>query len=517
VFEAHRDVTGEGDRTSTAARSGTEKLSRNGIAVSAIVCGALLLRASFEFDPPCTLDDAFISFQYAKNLASGAGLVFNPGDYVWGYTAPLYVLLLGGLGALGISIVQAAIVLGVLASCATALIWERLLSRFLPPFWALGLALFCLTNRTSFLFRGMETTLLLALQSWALLLIIEGRAKPAWFVSALACLTRPDSLLLVVPALLLSKRMRSLSGLVWFAVPGLLWLGFALYYYGDWLPNSLHAKQGRSAWWEIAPHFARYLNSFPLSASNRFWPLPQLAEDAHPLILVALCGLNLALTLLCSLSAGLRRMPALLWALLGYPWVLLFAYCAIGTPQNQDWEIQSAFFFNQMALAIGLASGARYCIERWHSRRRSAAYAFGVASAVLCAFVVTRNAVTLLESPVWEQRYFWLGARERAYRNVITWVDANLPRDWALIASEPGILAFYSDRRIIDGGRIVSRWANDQVPRLWLAEGVQEGRIGYWRKSGMNSYTAIHYFPAGEFRDMTLLALKPARGAALSP
>jgi len=40
------------------------------------------------------VDDAYISFRYAHNLASGQGLVFNPGEYVEGYTNLLWTLLM---------------------------------------------------------------------------------------------------------------------------------------------------------------------------------------------------------------------------------------------------------------------------------------------------------------------------------------------------------------------------------------------------------------------------------------
>src|SRR5206468_3306773 len=40
------------------------------------------------------IDDAFINFRYAANLAAGLGPVFNPGERVEGYTAPAWVLLL---------------------------------------------------------------------------------------------------------------------------------------------------------------------------------------------------------------------------------------------------------------------------------------------------------------------------------------------------------------------------------------------------------------------------------------
>src|SRR3954447_11331155 len=41
-----------------------------------------------------TLDDAYITFRYARNLVRGAGLVYNPGDYVKGYSNSLFTLLM---------------------------------------------------------------------------------------------------------------------------------------------------------------------------------------------------------------------------------------------------------------------------------------------------------------------------------------------------------------------------------------------------------------------------------------
>lgn len=38
-------------------------------------------------------DDAFITYQYARNFARGEGLVFNSGDYVEGYTNFLWTVM----------------------------------------------------------------------------------------------------------------------------------------------------------------------------------------------------------------------------------------------------------------------------------------------------------------------------------------------------------------------------------------------------------------------------------------
>src|SRR5215210_3105270 len=42
----------------------------------------------------CLIDDAMISMRYAWNLSHGSGLVWNPGEYVEGYTNLLMTLLM---------------------------------------------------------------------------------------------------------------------------------------------------------------------------------------------------------------------------------------------------------------------------------------------------------------------------------------------------------------------------------------------------------------------------------------
>lgn len=58
-------------------------------------------------------DDAFIAFRYVDNLASGRGLVFNPGERVEGFSSLLFVLVLAPLRAMGIAPAAAARVLGI--------------------------------------------------------------------------------------------------------------------------------------------------------------------------------------------------------------------------------------------------------------------------------------------------------------------------------------------------------------------------------------------------------------------
>ena len=55
------------------------------------------------------LDDAYITFRYARNLADGLGLNFNPGEVVEGYTNFLWVVLMAGARRLGLDFATAAI------------------------------------------------------------------------------------------------------------------------------------------------------------------------------------------------------------------------------------------------------------------------------------------------------------------------------------------------------------------------------------------------------------------------
>ena len=65
------------------------------------------------FLPIRTIDDAFITFRYARNLAAGDGLVFNLGERVEGATSLSWTLLLAAAEALRLPIEGTALALGV--------------------------------------------------------------------------------------------------------------------------------------------------------------------------------------------------------------------------------------------------------------------------------------------------------------------------------------------------------------------------------------------------------------------
>lgn len=235
------------------------------LAAQAIYLSLLVWRTSFIVGGQryfCLFDDAMISMRFARNLAQGAGLVWNPGgEPVEGITNPLWTLYMAVLHFVGLPdhltslLVQISSV-GLLL--ATTAVVYRLAERILPgnawaPALAAILSAFYLPLN-NWAVQGMEVGLLAFLVTFAVLSAVSQRPESRspysiYLLLALALLTRMDAL---VAAFLTwtylvvvdrdRRRLHLVVGLATFVVtlggPTLLrWL-----YYGDLLPNTYYLK-----------------------------------------------------------------------------------------------------------------------------------------------------------------------------------------------------------------------------------------------------------------------------------
>src|SRR5438034_9228292 len=97
---------------------------------------------------PHAIDDAYITFRYARNLAEGLGLVYNPGEWVLGTTAPLWAVFLAGGYKLGFTdlpwlatVVAAlcdALSVAVIVGYARAIGWRPLGAALVGLAWAIN-------------------------------------------------------------------------------------------------------------------------------------------------------------------------------------------------------------------------------------------------------------------------------------------------------------------------------------------------------------------------------------------
>lgn len=198
------------------------------------------------------MDDAYIHFMYAQNLAETGRLYFSVPDEVGvASSSLLWVLLLAGGYKLGLSMYVVSKVLGI-ASLATVGIGVFVLLDSVWPRWkslTAGLLLSLSGNMLWFSLNGMETSLFLAFGVIALLLYRAGRWGWLGMILGLMILTRPEGMFLAVALGLMDllARRRLTRDLVLTAALTILicapWFLYLQWRTGDFLPTSAGAKQ----------------------------------------------------------------------------------------------------------------------------------------------------------------------------------------------------------------------------------------------------------------------------------
>jgi len=195
------------------------------------------------------LDDSWIHFQFARNVAEGHGFAYNPGVPVSGSTAPLWTLLLAGLFKAGGASPAWAKAAGIAAALGAA--W---LARRLALAWtgdtALGLTAALVTAWSAPMvwgaLSGMEVTLAAFLVMATLVAHAAGRPLLAAALAGLCVLARPESALLV-PLLWLAGPLTARRSAIAWGLPALIllpWVAFNVRTTGTPLPATAAAKIG---------------------------------------------------------------------------------------------------------------------------------------------------------------------------------------------------------------------------------------------------------------------------------
>ena len=267
--------------------------------IAALSAPWLALLAYLAYISRFFVDDAFISFRYARNLLEGHGLAWNPGERVEGYSNFLWVLELAAIWAVtGVPPEDAARWLSVAYTAATlgAMAWwawslPGLRERGLV--WWMALALLCSSAAFALWTSagGLETRQFTFFVLLAVVALTAHRGSRrglavASLSLALASLTRPEGPLIAAccfawwaaqEAASASKerpggggamawalgalRRMDWRGALWLALPFALIVGahflWRFSYYGEWLPNTYYAKFVRP-WWDVG---LRYLGA----------------------------------------------------------------------------------------------------------------------------------------------------------------------------------------------------------------------------------------------------------------
>jgi len=215
------------------------------------------------------LDDAFVYFRYVDNFVHlDLGLVFNRGEFVEGYSSPLWMLVLLALRGAGLGFWLAIRLVGVLAFAGT---WWALVesNRRLAPrgarSWNLPLVLFsCNYAAGCYFTSGTESPLVLLAGAAYGVYLLEPQRRWTCTVVALSPLVRHELALPLAAALLWTwwrERRCPWRTALGAGLALAAWLAFRVDYYADLFPNTFYLKDRSDpaqGWIYLRDAFAPY-------------------------------------------------------------------------------------------------------------------------------------------------------------------------------------------------------------------------------------------------------------------
>lgn len=391
------------------------------------------------------LDDAWIHFQFARNLARGDGLSFNPGVPTSGSTAPLWTLLLAAAYLVGGRFPAVGQLLSGISFLATLAMTYLLGRRLTGKRWGgwLAGAVVCVNGRMVWAgLSALETCLFTALSLGAITSYLSDRSNHRYrlITSALfglAALSRPEGYMLFALSLAdflwtissfpvsqatsrTSQIPRFLLPLSLFAVIVLPYLLFSLYTSGHLLPNTYHAK----ATVGLLPD--RQFRDV-LSVAARY-----LILDNPLLLPFLLFG--------CLLS--LERAPLLtLWTM-----ALPLAYAFLRTPLYQHGRYLMPLIPCNAVLGVyGLMEARTFARRRGRWRRHGSPR---LVRALISALVVLGTGWRL---PTMAGLYAWnVHNINEMHVALGQWVVDHTPPETVLALNDIGAITYVSERPVVD-------------------------------------------------------------------
>ena len=220
------------------------------------------------------LDDMFITLRYARNFATGQGMVYNVGEIHYGFTSPLHFMVMSLVYFIcpnSLLFPKICIFLGCINIWVLSLIIYWIGKATEKTSWAIIAGTLVLMSGHLYATSGLDVVWCLTLGMAALLASLKNRRILAAIILGLATLTRPDAVILagiIFGFNLLRHRKIYWPEIFVYAFIVALWHGFAWSYFGHFLPQTLGVKihQGK-----VATHFSSTL-LFPWTYSFHYFP-----------------------------------------------------------------------------------------------------------------------------------------------------------------------------------------------------------------------------------------------------
>jgi hypothetical protein len=422
-------------------------------------------------------EDYYITYRASKNLATGQGLVFNPGERVHSFTSPLGVLLPAAASLLtgNSSDVAALWIFRVMTMAAYAgaglVLWRLSRRLFSPVYPAVFLVLLLATDAKAVdnAINGMESALVLFFMAWNLWALFRAPPKRVWHLGlAWAGLmwSRPDSFIYVgasaVGVLLFGAFARPVADrrdlILDFLRAGVLttaiygpWIAWAWWYYGSFVPHTIIAK---SVWTPpiTLESFTSWVLRFPFdiwkgssTLGTTFSP-PYAMNTAWPAFIIRIsAGLSLAVMAVWLLP--FMRWPA---RVTSFVFTVAHFYLAYMANFPAPWYLPVVTMLGFFTFASAVAQLWEWLDGRACAAGRTTA---GPAHRLVVggSLLLPVGALLLLLCTAWEMRVRMRIIEEGSRRQIGEWLKANAssPRDTVVLECL-GYIGFYSNLKIYD-------------------------------------------------------------------
>lgn len=469
MIGANQETAGAGSTQPVATResirtaAGADSLSYRLWLAAVIVVARLIASRGLHL-----FDDAFITFRYARNLASGLGLVYQPGEWVLGTTAPAFAILLAPLEWLGAPIGPSVVTLNIACDIATWWLCLAAVDVQRRRLFAAALAFFVAAS--PILMRvgvgGMEANAFVLVAVAALRLHTRGRPKLAVALASAAYFLRPEAALLVA-VLCAAQWQRSplaalRSGALALAVvaPGLILIVLT---YGTPLPQSVIAKS--------------HDTGTSLLEVTRLLLLPDPVSGL--LMLFGLAGMVHALR-----SGGFARL-LVAWACLH-----VLAYM-VARPRVWFWYGQPAYLcaaFGAALTVVTLLDSQRIRRLRPHLER----------------FAPVIAALALLSPLAIVLKFRDQSVATNVYEPMRQFASENISPSNTILAFDIGAIGYYSNARIYDAAGLVWPPALTQDARAivktyrpdYILLTARESLVQMVNEPGFDAYRSVARFSA---------------------
>lgn len=399
-----------------------------------------------------TYDDAYITYRYAYNFATGQGFVYNPGEWFMGTTAPLYGLILGTLGAM-INPEAIPAIGGVISGMSLMLTGIALykygrLHRH--SFCGLLGGVFYVANPLLAMTFGGEILLQVMLIAWAFVFYRMKRTFMAALLLAISILVRPDGVIaagVIGMHYLLIRRRLPLREIATMAMVILPFMVLAWISYGSPLPGTLQAKmaQGSSGFWQL---FGRgtveWLRGFTIQGSSPIFTNLPAIPNATRFILFVIVGIPATLVFF-----RFQILP-LTWAAL-----YALAYHLLNVP-FYHWYIVP-IVLGLMILAGAGVAGAVELVRRTYLLLGRSYYRSWAVSLLAGVCLLTLGPGIYAELKYTQNRVASEpNPSEQLYQRTGQWLRANTQPNDRIGYLEIGYVGYYSQRPIVDALGLVT-------------------------------------------------------------